>query len=134
MPLLVALEASHHAALVSKLGRLQADGAVPLYNPVYRRWLLAALVHRLGGSFIRHVVNVAGVGGLSGRLAVPVKPSATSLLHFMLRPPLLIVCRGMRDPLSPRMEVTAGRPGLRRMGLIQLDCHLYQLLQGPFLH
>ena len=108
MPLLVTLETSHHAALVSELGWLQADCALPLHDPVYRRWILVALVYRLGGAFIRYVVEVAGIGGLSERLAVSVKPPATSLLHFMLRPPLLIICSGMCDPLSPRVEVTVG--------------------------
>ena len=113
MPLLVTLETSHHAALVSELGWLQADCALPLHDPVYRRWILVALVYRLGGGFIRHVVKVAGTGGLSGRLAVTAKPPATSLLHLMLCPPPLIICRGMHDPLSPCVEVTVGGPGLR---------------------
>ena len=95
MPLLVTPETSYHALLVAILGRLEADGALPLHDPVdcWRVWV--ALVHRFSGPSICYVVKVAGTGGMSGWLAVTTKPSATSLLLLMLRPPPLIVGRGM---------------------------------------
>ena len=95
MPLLVTLETSYHALLVSILGRLEADCALPLHDPVDCWRIRVALVHRFGGASICYVVKVAGTGGMSGWLAVTTKPSATSLLLFMLRPPPLIVGRGM---------------------------------------
>merc|ERR1711872_1215214 len=69
MPLLVTLEISYHAILVSILGWLEADCALPLHDPVDRWWILVALVHRLGRASICYVVKVAGTGGLSGWLA-----------------------------------------------------------------
>ena len=91
MPVLVTLETSHHTSLVSELGWLQADCALPLHDPVYRRLILVTLIYRFGGALIRHVVKLAGTGGLSGRLAVTAKSPTTSLLHLMLCPPPLII-------------------------------------------